>query len=146
MTTIENGNIPVHEVARKEWGWHQTPASVKLARRILRKWLASHQVKFFEDEALLCFSELLTNAIRIPSPDGWTDTVWSLYPDRLRIQVKDYSPDAPKVCYPDDECESGRGLSLVHLVSDDWGYETCTFLDGKGGYLPGKYVWFELNG
>ncbi|WSE16940.1 ATP-binding protein [Streptomyces sp. NBC_01397] len=129
----------------KAWGWTQTPSAASLSRKVFRKWLARVDASRFEEDATLCFMELLTNSIRIPSPDGLTETTWLLYEDRLRIEVRDFSPEAPFLSPSDPEAESGRGLILVHLLADRWGYEHAMFLDGNGGYLPGKTVWFELN-
>ncbi|MFF9278900.1 ATP-binding protein [Streptomyces griseosporeus] len=143
MTEAPTRNNDAAEV--KQWGWTQTSAVVPLARKVFRKWLTKVNANSYEEDATLCFSELLSNAIRIPSPDGLTNTTWMLYPGRLRVEVRDYSPEAPYVCSSDPESESGRGLILVHLLADKWGYDHTTFLDGKGGYLPGKVVWFELH-
>ncbi|MFG2634947.1 ATP-binding protein [Streptomyces sp. NPDC048362] len=143
MTEAPSRNNEAPEV--KVWGWSQVTGSVPLARHILSKWLARNDAKHYEESAVLCFSELLTNAIRIPSPDGLTNTTWTLYPKKLRVEVRDYSAEAPYLVKPDPDSESGRGLVLVHLLADDWGYETTTFLDGKGGLVPGKRVWFELH-
>lgn len=130
----------------KDWGWSQQPACVPLSRKVFRKWLARVNATHFEEDATLCFMELLTNAIRIPSPTGLTDTRWMLYEDKLRVEVKDWSPDAPYLSPQDDEAESGRGLILVHLLADKWGYDHSSFLHPKGkGYVPGKTVWFELH-
>ncbi|MFF0808839.1 ATP-binding protein [Streptomyces albogriseolus] len=126
------------------WGWSQQPGCIPLSRKLLRKWLAKVNADHYEENAVLCFTEVLTNAIRIPSPSGLTDTKWILCPDRLRIEVRDYSTEAPYVSPTDLDAESGRGLLLVHLLADKWGYDHCRFLDGKGGYVPGKTVWFEL--
>lgn len=143
MTEAPARNNATPEV--KAWGWTQTPSVVPLSRKVFRKWLARVNANHYEEDATLCFMELLTNAIRIPSPDKLTDTRWILYEDRLRVEVRDYSPDAPYLSPSDSESESGRGLILVHLLADKWGYDHCSFLDGNGGYLPGKTVWFELH-
>lgn len=143
MTEAPTRNNGAAEV--KQWGWTQTAAVVPLARKVFCKWLTKVNANGYEEDAALCFSELLSNAIRIPSPDGLTNTRWLLYPDRLRVEVKDFSPEAPYMCPSDPETESGRGLILVHLLADKWGYDHCSFLDGEGGYLPGKVVWFELH-
>ncbi|MFI9490500.1 ATP-binding protein [Streptomyces halstedii] len=129
----------------KTWSWTQNPGSIPLSRVMFRKWLASIEATRFEEDATLCFSELLTNAIRIPSPDALTQTVWLLYDDRLKVEVWDYSTEAPYVAVRDPECESGKGLLLVHLLADRWGYDHTTLFDGNSGTAPGKRVWFELN-
>ncbi|MEU9230409.1 ATP-binding protein [Streptomyces massasporeus] len=130
----------------KDWGWSQQPGCVPLSRKVLLKWLERHGASRYSNDAALCFDELLANAIRIPSPTGLTDTRWILYEDKLRVEVRDWSPDAPFLSTPDEDSESGRGLILVHLIADKWGYEHSSFLHPKGeGYVPGKIVWFELH-
>ena len=54
----------------------------------------------------------------------------------LRVSVCDHDPTPPvrRDAGPDEE--SGRGMGLVDLVSDDWGVETSP---------AGKSVWFCLN-
>ncbi|MFC9001115.1 ATP-binding protein [Streptomyces rochei] len=130
----------------KAWGWSQKPACVPLSRKVFRKWLAKVNASHYEEDATLCFMELLTNAIRIESPTGLTETRWILYEDKLKVEVHDFSPTAPYLSYADDDAERGRGLILVHLLADKWGYDHTTFLhpDGKG-HVPGKIVWFELH-
>ncbi len=128
----------------KEWGWTQHPGCVPLSRKVFRKWLTKVNADHYEEDATLCFMELLTNAIRIPSPSGLTETKWLLYEDKLRIEVKDYSDEAPWASNPGPDSENGRGLILVHLLADKWGYDHCTFI-GEDGFVPGKWVWFELH-
>jgi len=130
----------------KAWGWSQRPGVVPLSRKVFRKWLAKNEVEHYEENATLCFMELLTNAIRIPSPTGLTETRWMLYEDKLRVEVQDFSPTAPYLSYVDEESETGRGLILVHLLADKWGYDHCSHLHPYGeGYVPGKVVWFEIH-
>ncbi|MFD8618280.1 ATP-binding protein [Streptomyces sp. NPDC059513] len=141
-TTVQDEEGPV---ICKEWGWTQVPGSVPLSRKVFRKWLSKLGASHFEEDATLCFMELLTNALRIPSPNGETETRWILSEDKLRVEVKDWSDVAPWPRNPGPDSENGRGLILVHLLADKWGYDHCTFFDGKGTFVPGKYVWFELH-
>jgi hypothetical protein len=130
----------------KAWGWSQQAGCIPLSRKVFRKWLAKHNLSGVGENAALCFSELLTNAIRIPSPSGLTETRWLLYADRLRVEVQDFSPEAPYLSFADEDEESGRGLLLVHVLADKWGYEHTSFLHPYGeGYMPGKTVWFEIE-
>ncbi|MFD8067910.1 ATP-binding protein [Streptomyces parvulus] len=130
----------------KEWGWTQHPGCVPLSRKVFRKWLAKVNADHYEEDATLCFMELLTNAIRIESPTGLTHTKWLLYEDKLRVEVHDYSTHAPFLVTQDENSESGRGLILVHLLADKWGYDHTRFLGEHGeGWIPGKIVWFELH-
>lgn len=150
VTTASTGNNGVQEqevpTRVRNWAWSQGPRVVPLARTIFRKWLTALKVSHYEEDALVCFVELLTNAIRIQSPTLVTETKWILYEDRLRVEVADHSTEAPYLFNPDEESESGRGLLLVHFLADDWGYEHTHFSGGLGEEkVPGKVVWFELH-
>lgn len=75
--------------------------------------------------AELVVSELATNALR---------AVWSaslVLPvlmrirsdgERLIIEVWDAAPAAPEIRQHAADAEGGRGLQIVSLVSDSWGY------------------------
>ena len=58
----------------------------------------------------------------------------------LHVRVRDGSTDAPIPASAEPQAESGRGLTLVQLISDTWGVEPVA--DDHG---PGKEVWFELR-
>jgi anti-sigma regulatory factor (Ser/Thr protein kinase) len=85
------------------------------------------------DAAVLCTSELATNALlHGEGPIGVTLDIGA----RARIQVHD-SNDRPPVrrdASPEDD--AGRGLLLVSMFADDWGFDA----DGAG-----KTVWFEID-
>ncbi|MFJ8790448.1 ATP-binding protein [Streptomyces sp. NPDC102462] len=142
MTTHGGQETPEVE----EWSWAQQPGCLPLSRHIFTKWLSKQGVFYLKEEATLLFSEILTNAIKIPSPDGLTLSRWLLYPNKLRVEVMDWSAEAPWVQDPGPWAEEGRGILIVHLIANSWGYEHRTFLHPKGeGFVPGKYVWFELS-
>jgi hypothetical protein len=61
------------------------------------------------------------------------------------VEVDDASSQDPVVSSPEEEAESGRGLILVHLLAARWSVMHRRFNDGKGNYLSGKTVWFELR-
>lgn len=130
----------------KEWSWSQQPGCLPLSRYIFTKWLKKQGVFYLKEEATLLFSEILTNAIRIPSPDGLTLSRWILYPNKLRVEVMDWSSEAPYFQVPDPLDDGGRGLFIVHCLANSWGYDHRTFLHPKGeGFVPGKFVWFEME-
>lgn len=87
------------------------------------------------DEAQLLVSELVTNAVEHGSPPVTTE-VSCHECTGMRVRVTDGSPVAPESrdAAPDDE--SGRGMTLVDLLSDDWGVEPTE---------DGKSVWFCLG-
>jgi anti-sigma regulatory factor (Ser/Thr protein kinase) len=85
------------------------------------------------DRALLCASELVTNAIEhaVP-PAGMRVEVDDRH---VRIEVDDSSDVVPREGSPDATSVRGRGLMIVHRCSDSWG------IDPHPG---GKTVWCEL--
>src|SRR3954447_549368 len=113
----------------------ESPAAARAFAR--RSGCSAHAVEVLDD-ALLLISELVTNSVLHGGPpivlaiecDG----------DGLQVRVRDGSPALPVPPAPRDDDESGRGLSLVELLTDTWGIEPVT--DEHG---PGKQVWFELR-
>ncbi|MYV44730.1 ATP-binding protein [Streptomyces sp. SID2888] len=116
--------------------------SVGRARVLLREQATSWKLPDeLTDTAVLLLSELMTNAYRHAkvSP-GLEIRARCVLSDegRLRVSVADADGTlpAPREASPDDE--SGRGLTLVQALADDWGTEPR-----PGGI--GKTVWFELS-
>lgn len=86
------------------------------------------------ENALLLSSELVTNAAM------HAQTSYCVIVRRdasaLRISVIDRSTSRPQVRHPlPSECH-GRGLSLVEMLSDEWGVTPLT---------RGKSVWFVIE-
>jgi serine/threonine-protein kinase RsbW len=107
------------------------------ARDFTRRVLASCPVL---DEAVLLVSELATNAVEhtATGSGGHFDVI--IYRDEtlLIIAVKDEGSDkAPVTRSVDELAEGGRGLGLVELITDRWGY--C-------GNERGRTVWLEMRG
>jgi anti-sigma regulatory factor (Ser/Thr protein kinase) len=102
----------------------------------LRLWRLSSVV----DDAVLATDELFANAVRHASTDpGDTVGVTLEYTgDRLRVTLTDSSPVRPVPRAPEAGAESGRGLSIVAALADDWG------TDPPGPGDIGKRVWFSL--
>jgi anti-sigma regulatory factor (Ser/Thr protein kinase) len=86
----------------------------------------------------LLVSELVTNVLlHAPGQSAWgaADLRVRIYPDRVRIEVRDDGPGfRPRPRTPDQDVEKGWGLHLVAEMADAWGTE------------PGlqNCVWFEL--
>jgi anti-sigma regulatory factor (Ser/Thr protein kinase) len=86
------------------------------------------------DSALLCTSELVTNAL----VHGRSDVrlVVRCSPGRLRIEVGDDNSRHPQLQPADDGALDGRGLFIVDLLATRWGVRDDSI---------GKVVWFELS-
>lgn len=93
------------------------------------------------DNAVLATDELFANAVRHGSPDaGDMITVSVECTDReVRVTVADHSPDLPRHRTAGDAEESGRGLTIVAALADDWGSAPPD--PGE----TGKRVWFSLE-
>ncbi|MFK0293857.1 ATP-binding protein [Streptomyces sp. NPDC090442] len=84
--------------------------------------------------AVLLTSELITNAL-LHTEGG--AVVTARVTDRLRVEVHDFATRIPEPRAPSVTGASGRGLTLVQALADDWGVRS----EGVG-----KCVWFELGG
>ena len=85
------------------------------------------------DAAVLCTSELATNALLHGDGDIGVDIDLT---DRARVAVWDRNHEMPVLQRPDPSDDGGRGLLLVSMFADTWGFER-----GDGG----KHVWFEID-
>lgn len=86
------------------------------------------------DDAQLLVSELVTNAVR----HGASPVSMSIDCDEATgttVRVSDGAPEPPSLRQPKGEDEFGRGMTLVDLISDEWGVDAAP---------PGKAVWFRL--
>ncbi|HEX2849525.1 MAG TPA: ATP-binding protein [Acidimicrobiales bacterium] len=119
--------------------------SVGEARRFVRDALARRGEEQFTDDALLCVSEVVTNALLHAGGD--LEVSVELRPGCLRIGVRDtsavpaFGPRGLAAAGDDDlplesDATTGRGLLIVMAVASGVG-ET---LDEHG-----KTVWFELS-
>lgn len=123
-----------------EWRLPRHARSVGRARTLLREQLASWKLPDEVTEtAVLLLSEVMTNAYRharVP-PGREIRARCLLETGRLRVSVSDANDTLPVVRHASPDEESGRGLSLVAALADDWGAEPR-----PGGI--GKTTWFEL--
>jgi len=113
-----------------------TTDSPRRARRFISEFCraADMPAELCETAALLV-SELVTNAIL----HGRTAAEVEVHPpaDVLRVAVHDDNPSLPEIGErPALDLESGRGLTIVSVLSSRWGIELR-----KGG----KAIWFELD-
>ena len=105
---------------------------MKTARDFVRTTLVSWGVR--PEGCVLLTSELVTNAVRHSRVEVVV-TVWRS-DARVRIEVRDESPESPTLGTPGEDATRGRGLTLVDRVADAWGYVRH---DGQG-----KTVWLEV--
>ncbi|SDQ52090.1 ATP-binding protein [Quadrisphaera sp. DSM 44207] len=86
------------------------------------------------DSALLCTSELVTNAIVHGRSEVRLTVTTSA--GRVRIEVGDDNSRHPTLQPADDGALDGRGLFIVDLLATRWGVRDDAI---------GKVVWFELS-
>jgi len=115
-----------------------SPESAGIARRAVRAALGHSVDDRFANAAMLCTSELVTNAI-VHAGDGCGLQVCFDPPGGgvLRVEVSDDSQEQPHVVPPGDVWRvGGRGLQIVDQTSTRWGTQDMA---------TGKVVWFELG-
>ncbi|WP_030383621.1 ATP-binding protein [Streptomyces sp. NRRL S-241] len=99
---------------------------------VLEEWAISDR----SEDAVLCLSELATNAVRHVARGDFVVEV-SLDDCRLRIEVHDAGAGAPRLGLPSDDDTDGRGLLIVWSLADGWGVEPH--------HPCGKTVWTEFK-
>ncbi len=87
------------------------------------------------DAACLALSEVVTNAI--VHGGGVARTEVEIEPRRLVVSVTDRNAEPPIRRLPDAASPDGRGLMLLEVLSDRWGYASEVA-------AAAKCVWFEL--
>lgn len=116
--------------------------SVKAARDFTASTLRGWKADSLIEEAVIVASELVTNAIRHGTPrsaaSGGEDPAlaWQRHTSRVVCVVTDSSCDLPVLEEAHQDCESGRGLQVVHALAAAWG---CVMLGAHG-----KAVWAAL--
>ncbi|MFD9406043.1 ATP-binding protein [Streptomyces sp. NPDC059989] len=86
---------------------------------------------------LLLVSEVVTNACL--HAGGPRELVLRHTPERLRVEVSDYSPEPPRRRLPGDRAlPGGHGLIVLERLARSWGSTPSG--DGR----PGKTVWLEV--
>ncbi|ULR48179.1 ATP-binding protein [Streptomyces deccanensis] len=116
------------------------PSCAAGVRRTVAAHLARWELSAIVDDAVLATDELFANAVRHASADP-ADTIAVVLEHsgcELRVTLADPSPVPPRPRTVTPSAESGRGLSIVSALADDWGTEPPEPGD------TGKRVWFSL--
>jgi anti-sigma regulatory factor (Ser/Thr protein kinase) len=118
--------------AEREFPLHES--SPAQARRFLRQVSCAEHTGHVVEDAVLLVSELVTNSVRYGGPPvvvavDCTETA-------LEVRVRDGSSLLPQPRDAERSAERGRGLTLVEMLSADWGVEPAD---------EGKQVWFLLH-
>lgn len=110
------------------------PDQVREARRFLAGFLAGRPAA---DNAVLCLSELATNAVLHSDsrkPGGQFIVRAQIHDGLLRVEVQDqgghWEPQSPGTHH-------GRGLHIVSQFAREWHISSDSH--------PGRTVWFELD-
>lgn len=111
--------------------------SVPAARSFTRSITAAHGIPHVRDDAEICVSELVTNAIRHAGADsgGMLRLELLRAGSRLRIEVQDPSAAVPRPREVDLMEETGRGWFLVAALANRYGTDLTP---------AGKSVWCEV--
>jgi anti-sigma regulatory factor (Ser/Thr protein kinase) len=149
-TNLTDGKVPALglpraadpvEVSRFEL--QANPHAPAEARRVVTSRLTEAGLVDHVDTAALLVSEIVTNALR--HGEGPEELIVEIDRDGVTIAVRDSSPHPPRenaVRGPGAArviaalSENGRGLLLVDILADSWGWRP------ESG---GKLVWFRLE-
>jgi anti-sigma regulatory factor (Ser/Thr protein kinase) len=119
-------------------GWSRSfpaaPEQAGEARRFLTAVLDGHPA----EDAILCLSELVTNATihsRSRQPGGCLTVRVQRRDDHLRVEVCDQSGPWTETAHEDGQ--TGRGLLIVDRLASTWG---CS-----GNAETGWITWFEME-
>lgn len=111
------------------------PDSARTARRFVAEVLATARADHFTDTAALLTSELVTNGIVHAHTE--MQLLVEATPTWVRVEVVDGNPMLPSRRGYDESATTGRGLEMVELLADDYGFE---LLEDDG-----KRCWFRLG-
>jgi serine phosphatase RsbU (regulator of sigma subunit) len=109
-------------------------ASAPAARRFAADILVAWGQHALVDNACLLLGEVITNAVQHTVGDV---SVRLTLAERLHVEVRDRSDRRPDKRAVDPDSETGRGLHIVEVLAQAWGFEPL-----QSG---GKVVWFELD-
>ena len=117
------------------------PSHASGVRRMVTAHLNLWRLSELVDNAVLATAELFANAVRHASSHPLDVITLTLEgTDReLRVTVAATLSPATRPRTPDAAAESGRGLSIVAALVDDWGTAP------PDPHHTGKKVWFTLS-
>jgi len=110
------------------------PAAPGEARSHVRTAIRNWEIPVDPYVAALLTSELVTNAIRHETGETITLAI-DCSRAQLRVDVHDTSRSVPAQVHAPAEAETGRGLTLVATLADEWGFYPTPW---------GKAVYFTL--
>jgi anti-sigma regulatory factor (Ser/Thr protein kinase) len=108
---------------------HASSSASTVRRAVRAAFLASGASEEDAFDAALIASELVSNAVRhaAPLPSGQLTVEWLLDADGYRISVTDGgSPHRVSSRVAEAQELSGRGLTIVAALVEDWGVSTNT--------------------
>lgn len=108
-----------------------SPASVPAARHFVQERLDDDGTLI---EAMVLVSELAANAVKHAGTDF--ELTAEVVDGIIHVRVRDWAPTRPPRLRHDHAGASGRGLHIVDVTADRWGWE----LEGDS-----KVVWFDLG-
>ena len=133
-----------HHDQRFYLAMHAQPSAVPHARQCTRHTLATWHLSHVAADTELIVSELLTNAVRA-SPARTSAIALYLAADtgRLYVLVYDNCPHAPPRPAPaDNDADNGRGLSIVDMLSEQYG---TVIIRNHAGQQHGKVIWSRIR-
>lgn len=113
-----------------------SPPQIREARRFLAAILDGCPA---DDDALLCLSELATNALlhsHSREPGGCFTVHAQRQGNHARVEVRDQGGPWPPPAPTDPGEQNGRGLAIVSQLARAW---------GRSGDETGWTVWFEIG-
>jgi hypothetical protein len=111
----------------------QAPAAARnWLRTLLTTWVPGHARESLTDDALLCATELITNAVEAGCRSA---TLRVTLDDQLRLSIIDDAAGIPTLTQPLPAAIRGRGLIIVEALSQRWGVDRSA---------AGKEVWAEF--
>jgi anti-sigma regulatory factor (Ser/Thr protein kinase) len=122
--------LPAAPQPRASWRWRfGAPRMIAYRARVNTRWFLDRCNGVSEDmteTALLVVSELVANAYSAAAAlagESIVELSLRVFDSRLLVEVIDSSPRVPMPSPRGDATgESGRGLSVVDALSDEWGY------------------------